>query len=119
MEFLQQWASLVLSVMAIGGTVWAWISSGSKDAHKRLDKMEDDRARTADAIVARFQLVENRLTKLESDFEHMPDREQVHRIELGLERLNGRMETLDERLKPVAAVAMRLQEFELEKANGK
>lgn len=119
MEFAKEWASLILSLMAIATTLWTLITSSSKGAHKRIDKLEEARANSADTIVTRFQQTESRLLTLESDIKHLPEREQVHRIEIAVERLSGRLETLDERLKPVAAVAMRLQEFELERASSK
>lgn len=141
MEFAKDWVSLALSLIALGTVIVGWFRSGGDKAMKalethktaagervgkletdvkgRFEKLEESRTKTADAIVARFQLAESRLLQLESDIKHLPEREQVHRIELAVEKLSGRLETLDERLKPVAAVAMRLQEFELERANGK
>jgi len=119
MEFVQQWASLILSLVAIATTIWNLMTSSAKSAHSRINKMEEDRTKTAEAVVARFQLAEARILQLEADFKHMPDRDQVHKIELQLTTLNGEFKTLSERLKPIAAIATRLQEFEFEKANGK
>jgi hypothetical protein len=130
MEFVQQWASLIVSLITIGTTAYIWMTSGSKDAQKDIAALKEDiekdarelaadREKTALAVGDRFQRVENRVLKLEADFQHLPEREQVHRIELGLAELNGKFEVISERLKPVQAIADRLQELEFERANGK
>jgi hypothetical protein len=119
MDFAKEWASLLVSLSALAGTIWALFTSSAKTAHHRIDQMNRDRTTTADAIVARFQAVEGKVIKLQADFEHMPDRSQVHNIELALEKLNGEFRVLSERLEPVAAIAHRIQELEFEKASRK
>jgi len=124
---LMPWVLAANTILTFGTGIYAFLTSGSKAANAGLAalkaKLEIDSATTAadrqkqaDAIVGRFQLVESRLLKIESDLTYLPDREQTHRLELAVERLTGRMETLDERLKPVAAISDRLQEFLLEQA---
>lgn len=130
MEFVKDWAGLILSMIAIGTTLYTWVTSGSKEAlteivdlKKEIDEAEEkltrDRETTAAAVNGRFKMVEDRVLALETDFKHLPEREQVHRIELGLSELNGKFEVISERLKPVQAIADRLQELEFERANGK
>lgn len=99
-----------------------------EDLREDIAALVEERQRAGDATVARFQLVETRLLKLESDLEHMPDRDQAHRLELAIEKLNGCMSTLDqrlsgridalnERLQPVQSIATRLQELEFERGS--
>lgn len=127
---INPWLSLILSLIAVGGFLWNHLTSGGTKALKAVDALKeevemkleeeaDKRRAQGDAIVARFALVEARLLKVESDMSHLPDREQTHRLELAIEHLTGRMATLDERLKPVAAVSDRLQEFLLGQASRK
>ncbi len=127
---MTQWLSLILSIIALASIIYGWFTSGSKKALSEVAKLREDckeeaeelakaKQTHADAIVGRFQMVESRLLKIESEMVHLPDREQTHRLEMQLERLTGRMETLDERLKPVAAIGDRLQEFLLEQAKSK
>ncbi len=95
------------------------------DLSKRIDILADQRQRASEDTAERFQAVENRLLKIEGDLDHMPDRDQSHRLELALEkltgqmetldsRMTGRMDTLDERLKPLAATSARIQNFLIE-----
>lgn len=58
--------------------------------------------------------LEIRLSRVESEIQHLPDKDVAHRLEMAIARLEGRMETMDERLKPVAAMASRVQEYMLE-----
>jgi chromosome segregation ATPase len=58
---------------------------------------------------------EDRVTVIEKDIEHLPDRDATHRMELALSELKGQLAQLDERLKPVSNTASRLQEYLLER----
>lgn len=115
----------------------AKIEAQSKELDGKIGDLAKERKTAGDAIVERFQQMENRLLKIEGDLEHMPDRDQAqkaqdqaHRLELAIEKLTGRMETLDERLtgrmdtlderiKPVAAATARIQNLLVEQGAGK
>lgn len=127
---IMPWVVALNAIMTLGTAVYTVITSGAKTARAEIaslkeaieadrEKAREDRQKQGDAIVGRFGLVEQRLLKIESDLTHLPDRGQTHRLELAVERLTGRMETLDERLKPVAAISDRLQEFLLDQAGAK
>lgn len=64
-----------------------------KDLFDKLDKVED------------------RVDRIENNLGHLPDKEITHRLEMAVERLGARMELLDERIKPVASMATRMQDF--------
>ncbi|RWB50858.1 MAG: hypothetical protein EOS63_17410 [Mesorhizobium sp.] len=99
---------------------------GIKALDTKISALSEERQRASDAVSERFQKVESRLLKIESDMEHMPDREQAQALALAIEklsgrvgildeRLTGRIETLSERLNPVQAMAARLQDLEFER----
>ncbi|MDJ1463422.1 MULTISPECIES: DUF2730 family protein [Nitratireductor] len=92
------WLSLAALVISIGTSVTTFLTSGAK--HNAQTLAQHDK----------------RIQKLENQLEHLPDSGSAHRLELAIERLNGRIETLDERLKPVAAISERMQELLLEQA---
>lgn len=62
------------------------------------------------AVEERVGKAEERVTRAESRLESVPDKDASHRLELAISRLEGRMETMDERLKPVAEMASRVHE---------
>lgn len=129
---LLAWIVAANTLITFGTTVYNLMSTRATkalkaidDLSKRIDSLADQRQRASEDAGLRFQSVENRLLKIEGDIEHMPDRDQSHRLELALERLTGqmetldsrmtgRMDTLDERLKPLAATSARLTNYLME-----
>lgn len=88
----------VASVLALVGTVASFLT---KPGAKALEKVQD---------------LEERLAVVEAEMSHLPDKETAHRMELGLTRLEGRIDALGEKLKPFAAISDRLQDFLLDQA---
>ncbi len=77
-------------------------------------------ASKADAVdlkeqVEKLDQLENRVVAVEGDIRHLPDKDAAHRLELAMQGLNGKMETLTERMKPITAMAERIQDFAMEK----
>ena len=66
------------------------------------------------AVVRRVDAGEDRLIRIEEVLEHMPDRETTHRLELSIAKVQGDIEVLAERMRPIAAISERLQEVLLE-----
>jgi predicted nucleic acid-binding Zn-ribbon protein len=67
-----------------------------------------------DQLGRRLDAAEDRITRVEGEVAHLPDKDTAHRLEMAVARLEGRLETMDERLKPVAAMASRMQDAMLE-----
>lgn len=111
------------AAITLGTAVYSFMTSPASKAMAAVEKLaktieteRSDQKLANEAVVARLQLVESRVQRVEATIEHLPDRDSAHRLELAVEKLNGRIETLDERLKPVAAIADRMQEILLEQA---
>ncbi|MQT13656.1 DUF2730 family protein [Segnochrobactrum spirostomi] len=101
-EDLRAWATPLLSLAAL---VISWISPRSRARQDLFERLKD-----------KVEKIDARLSHVEVEIEHLPDKDVAHRLEMAIARLDGRMETLDERLKPVAAMAGRLHEMALEEA---
>ena len=97
--------AFILSVIALATQVKAILSSGEKKLDERLTKAE-----------GKLVGYDRRIQTIEGEMRHMPDHDSAHRLELTMEKISGRLDTLDERLKPIAATSGRLQEFLLEQA---
>ncbi|WP_206782006.1 DUF2730 family protein [Mesorhizobium sp. DCY119] len=95
---LMPWLSAAALIISIVGAVHSYLKSDSKKAEEKL--ADHDR----------------RIQSLESDMKHLPDREQSHRMELAIERLSGRVDTLAKSIEPIAAISERWQELILEEA---
>jgi len=57
---------------------------------------------------------EIRLTTLEGEVRHLPDKNAVHELQLAIEQVKGQLGIIVERVGPIKAIAERLQESMLE-----
>lgn len=102
-EFLLRWGSLIMALLAMTSP---WLLYGR--TVRRTEMTEQKREITE--MKAELDDLKNRAAHVESQLEHMPDKDVSHRLEMAIARLEGRLETMDERMKPVAAMANRVHE---------
>ena len=119
MEELRLWAPIVVSLLALASP---WVMFGRTARRTEIadlatkisgiaPKIEDKASiGRVGALEDRVDRAEERITRAESRLEYVPDKDSSHRLEMAITRLEGRMETMDERLKPVAAMANRVHE---------
>ena len=105
LALVMPWVGAALSIIALLTQAKAFFSSGERALDARLAKAEK-------ALVDH----DRRIQSVEGEMKHLPDREQAHRLELAMEKISGRLDALDERLKPVIATNERLQELLMEQA---
>lgn len=100
------WVSGLISIITLLTLLKNILSSGEKELGVRLKAVET-------------KLIEHdrRVQTIEGEMKHLPDRDAQHRMELQLAEMNGKFAALEERLRPIAQVSIRLQEFMLEQAN--
>lgn len=113
--------SEILAAVALAGTVYNYVSKPGTQAQASvtaLAKVVEGKAEKPEVgkVAEKVEHLEERLAVVESEVSHLPDKDSSHRMELAIARLEGRLETVVERLKPVAEIASRLQEVLLEKA---
>lgn len=97
------WVIALSQLLTFALTIWGLVSSGSRANSKRLDDHAD-----------RLQSHGDRLSALEIATREMPKRKDFHDLDLRMTKLQGAMEVLTERLKPIEAISERLQEVLLE-----
>ena len=97
------WVIALSQLLTFGLTVWGLISSGSRANARRLDEH-----------AGRLQSHGDRLTHLENAQREAPSRNDFHQLDLQMTKLQGTLEVLTERLKPVESISERLQEVLLE-----
>lgn len=115
MIFLQQYGSVLvlLSQAAILAIATKFVT---RTDHERAVSSLDSKFTLA---LEKIDKAEDRVTRLENEFRHLPDRNSVHSIQLSLGDLKGELRAMGEQLKPVAAISERLQEFLLEQAKAR
>jgi hypothetical protein len=108
------WLSLAVAVAALG---YAIHQARSKRI-QQLEQIVSLMPKMADWVDLdrRTDVLEDRATKLEGHLNHLPDKDVTHRLELSIRDLKAEVGMLSERMKPVSAVAHRLQEVILERA---
>ena len=93
---LPAWIAIVISA---GTLLFSIINSRSKAASENLA-----------AVSERVTSHEERLTVVEADMKHLPSKDTAYELRLAIMEMNGQVQLLGERIKPVAAIADRLQE---------
>lgn len=101
--------------MALATLVYVILSNRSKANADKLSSL-DDRVTLINATLGhRIDVAEDKVIRIETNLEHLPDKDATHRMELAIRDLRAEVGVLGERMKPVAAISVRLQEFLLER----
>lgn len=99
------WAAAASTLISVVTTIYTWLTSGSRKNDARIDKLG-----------TRIDELEREVQTHGDKIDQLPNQEMMHRLELSLVRMEGHIDRMDERLKPVAAIAERMQELMLEQA---
>lgn len=92
-------AIVINLIVSIGGFIYAYLTRAGREAVERVDKAEK-------TLVS----LDLRVTKIESELEAVPGKDDFHKMQIEMTRMNGVMEVLAERIKPIAEQARRAQE---------
>lgn len=98
-----QWASALIALAGIGFAVYGLLARSAISKLKSFDAHLEQGGK----LMSRL---ENGLALVEKELRHMPDKETTHRLEIAITALGGRLQMLEERIKPIAAQAERLHE---------
>jgi uncharacterized protein YPO0396 len=96
------------------------MDSSAKDTKDDVEELRAKLAGKADGVtvaaaIGRVDLVEDRVTRVESELKHLPNKDVTHHLDQSIGELQAEVRVLSERIKPIAAVADRLQEALLER----
>lgn len=110
------YANTALASLAILGHAKGYFSSGEKTLAEALksftEKVEHRQGKTEAKLVE----YDRRIQSLEGEMKHMPDRDMAHRLELAVEKMSGRLDTMAETLRPIRATSERMSELLVEQA---
>lgn len=90
---LVPWLSVAALFISIGGSVTAFLTSGAKSNAKTLADHE------------------HRVSKLENDMLHMPNKESVHKLQLDLTELKGQIGVMARSSETTERTTRRVEEF--------
>lgn len=97
-QVLILWALALSTVINLGTVVWNIFSGPSKRNGVRLD-----------ALAAALALVDQRVAKVEQAQLALPSKDDMHELELAMERLKGEMKTMSEVMKGQSAIMERME----------
>ncbi len=97
--------ALALSSLNLIAHVRTMMSQGEKKLDERLSKVE-----------AKLVEHDRRVQAIEGELKHLPDRDMAHRLELAVEKMSGRLDTMAETMKPIRAATERMNALLLEQA---
>ena len=98
------WVLAFSSIVSFGTNVWTIFSGPAKRNAAHLIEL----ATKVGAHDAEVQRLRDTVDKL-------PGSEAMHRLEMSMARMEGHIDKIDERLKPVAAIATRMQDLLIER----
>jgi Protein of unknown function (DUF2730) len=99
------WVVALSTLFSFGSLIWTIFSGPSRKNGNRIE-----------AIETRLTNLETSHQRLRDRVDGLPNSDMMHRLELSLARMEGHIDKLDERLKPVAAISERMQELLMEQA---
>lgn len=97
------WVAGLSLLLSFGTTLWNLINSGARQSARQIAQM-----------TVRIDDMDREVQRLTDKTDNMPNTDMMHRLELSMARMEGHIDRLDERLKPVAAIAERMQEVLIE-----
>ncbi len=95
------YVNTALASLALLGHLKGYFSSGEKTLAERLASIEkkmDERQTKAETKLVEY---DRRIQTVEGDIKHLPTRDAQHQLEISLEKINGRLDTVVESLKPI------------------
>mgnify|MGYP000069978672 CR=1 FL=1 len=116
LQAIVPWLALVVGLGSLVYTMKRDRSQATDQKLTNLGTFVDTRASKEHvaSVADKLDKLEDRTTRIESDLQHLPDHKAVNMIELKMAELSSQVGVLAERIRPVAAIADRLQEKILE-----
>ncbi|CAM5397639.1 hypothetical protein AFEL58S_01985 [Afipia felis] len=114
---------IIVPWLALATGIASFVYAMRRDKSQAVDQKLADLGTFADtraskehvaSIADKLDRLEDRATRIESELSHLPDTKTVGSIELKMAELSSQVGILAERIRPVAAIADRLQEKILE-----
>jgi hypothetical protein len=114
---LAPWAGFVFSIIVL---LRSEFNGRSKKIEERFVSIETWLESKASKdqfgfLAGKLDIVEDKVTIVQNDFKHLPDKETTHRLELSIGEMRTEMRGLSEQMKPIREMVARVQDVVLEK----
>jgi len=106
---------LALAV-SIANTVWSWVSKGQTATRDKVGSVEAKVDTVQATLISRFDLVEDRVLKLERDFQHMPTKDDFTSLRVQISGLEATLRSSENEQASIRRIVNRIDDFLREKA---
>ncbi|ACF01887.1 conserved hypothetical protein [Rhodopseudomonas palustris TIE-1] len=109
---LAPWVAIAISAAALWYAIYSGRSKVTEEKFKELSSWIETKASKDHVAVlaAKLDVVEDKVTVIDNELKHLPDNQTVQKLEGMIGTLSRDVSVLSERIRPVAAIADRLQE---------
>jgi septal ring factor EnvC (AmiA/AmiB activator) len=103
---LKDWLGVVALAISLLTSVYAWITSKAKANAEHLK-----------AVDAKLVDLDRRVQSIESELKHLPNKDDVNELKLGMAQLDGTVGRLDESLSGISRTVRRVEGFLMKESN--
>lgn len=111
MEVLKDWLGLAALVISVGTFLWNHLTSDGKRALAAVDTVKRDATKQFQEMDDRVDRHGERLQEIEGELRHLPDKETVVEIRLGMAKMEGQLAGMNASLGSLAKNVDRIDEF--------
>ena len=105
-SFLQTWVPIGIGLINLCGLVWAILQSSAKSNANAIIKLSDAMVLLGKELGNRIDGVDKRISTLEDDYRHLPDKESIHRLEVNMTAMAGDMKAMGAEMKSVREISV-------------
>lgn len=105
---------IVSLAVSVGAGLYAWVMSQGKAAEHDIKTLREWADKEVASLRSEVAGATGRVSKIEGEMVHLPDKDMVHRIELGMKDMQSRIEAQAEVVKAVERTMQRVESFLLE-----
>lgn len=111
------WIAVAIAAASLLYTIFNGRSEKNAEKLAILDTKIETKADkgTVAAAIGKLDILEDRATRIETNLAHLPDHKTVNKLEAMIGTLSKDVGVLSERIKPIGAMADRIQEAIVEK----
>ncbi len=110
LQQLAPWGGWVIGAASL---IYTYVSNRRDANSEQVNRIETKVGRAE----ADLDKLDKRITIIDSEMKHLPDRRTTHALELAIAQLSSKVDVVNASLKPIIAMADRVQENLLERLN--
>lgn len=103
---LMPWISLAIGLTNLGGWIWAILQSPSKNNADAITKLAKALLEHEQNTAKLISGIDRRTSTLEDALRHVPAREDMHKLELAMEKMAGALGVINAEMKAVKDIAV-------------